>query len=210
MRKQIRDVIAVDDATFKANREELLAKEYTPPARGRGGTDNFQTSLTKSGMIVTEEDRAFVGQLVREVLEAGQQPEVTNDDELIDGIDRYFARCSDRNILPTVEEMYLYCGKSAQWGMDIIHGRSKGFSPRTSTILKKARARMQSLDTKLVEAGKLNFLTYCFRAKNYYGMTDKSEVVITPSTGNPDEYNSSDIRGKYLSAADVIDITDDQ
>ena len=36
---------------------------------------------------------------------------------------------------------------------------------------------MQTFDSKLVTTGALNFLTYCFRAKNYYGMVDKTEVV---------------------------------
>ena len=30
-------------------------------------------------------------------------------------------------------------------------------------------------------AGQMGFLVYCFRAKNYYGMTDQKEVVITPA-----------------------------
>ncbi len=40
---------------------------------------------------------------------------------------------------------------------------------------------MQTFDAKLVVSGKLNFLAYCFRAKNYYGMVDKQEMVLTPN-----------------------------
>ena len=61
---------------------------------------------------------------------------------------------------------------------------------------------MHSLDTKLVESGKLNFLAYCFRAKNYYGMTDKSEVVLTPNQ-QQEEYSADEIRKRYLPVDDA-------
>ena len=43
---------------------------------------------------------------------------------------------------------------------------------------------MRTFDAKLVVSGKLGFLAYCFRAKNYYGMVDKveHEVVTTVPT----------------------------
>ena len=47
-----------------------------------------------------------------------------------------------------------------------------------SEIIKKAKSFLQSFDAKLVICGQLNFLAYCFRAKNYYGMVDKREVEV--------------------------------
>ena len=48
----------------------------------------------------------------------------------------------------------------------------------------------------MATAGKLNFLAYCFRAKNYYGMQDKVEHVVTP--GTPDEYSRDYIESQYM------------
>ena len=44
----------------------------------------------------------------------------------------------------------------------------------------------------------MNFLAYCFRAKNYYGMVDKQEYVVTPNVRQEEEYNAEAIRSRYL------------
>ena len=44
----------------------------------------------------------------------------------------------------------------------------------------------------------MNFLAYCFRAKNYYGMVDKQEYVVTPNVKQEEEYNAEAIRSRYL------------
>lgn len=66
---------------------------------------------------------------------------------------------------------------------------------------------MKTFDAKLVIAGKLNFLAYCFRAKNYYGMQDKQEVVLTPNQQLGDQVPAEDLEKKYLE--DVIGTTID-
>ena len=71
---------------------------------------------------------------------------------------------------------------------------------------------LKTFDAKLVISGKLNFLAYCFRAKNYYGMVDKQEMVLTPNTNNEPEYDVEAIK-KRLSASQptlVIDSADSE
>jgi hypothetical protein len=71
---------------------------------------------------------------------------------------------------------------------------------------------LKTFDAKLVISGKLNFLAYCFRAKNYYGMVDKQEMVLTPNTNQEVDYNVDDIK-KRLSAPTstlVIDSADSE
>ena len=71
---------------------------------------------------------------------------------------------------------------------------------------------LKTFDAKLVISGKLNFLAYCFRAKNYYGMVDKQEMVLTPNTNNEPEYDVEAIK-KRLSAPTstlVIDSADSE
>ena len=77
--------------------------------------------------------------------------------------------------------MCLYTGysMSAVWNWE--NGRRDGFSAQTGEIIKKAKDFLKTFDAKLVISGQLNFLAYCFRAKNYYGMQDKQEVVLTPN-----------------------------
>lgn len=179
---------------------DVVMQERQIAHAGRRTRDD--TVQSRAGMIVTQEDRDFVSELLRETMEAYMMPKVKNDDELLQRLQDYFTRCSTRGIVPTIEEMILYCGYTNSWMYDITSGRNKGFTPQTSLILKKAKHFMHSLDTKLVESGKLNFLAYCFRAKNYYGMTDKSEVVLTPNQ-QQEEYSADEIRKRYLPVDDA-------
>lgn len=55
----------------------------------------------------------------------------------------------------------------------------------------------KTFDAKLVVSGKLNFLAYCFRAKNYYGMVDKQEHTLIASTDSGSDYNAEDIKRLY-------------
>ena len=61
---------------------------------------------------------------------------------------------------------------------------------------------MQTFDAKLVVSGKLNFLAYCFRAKNYYGMVDKQEMVLTPNQPQIEGFTPEQLQQKYIEASD--------
>ena len=177
------------------------------PKRGRGGTDNFPC---RRFTPETDEDRALVSQLLSEALTEYRQPRVKSDDELAQRIDNYFLRCAQHGQVPTVEEMSLSTGYSISTVMDWEIGRNKGFSPETSLIIKKAKGYLQTFDAKLVIAGKMNFLAYCFRAKNYYGMKDQQEVMLTPNTPLGEATSPEELRRKYLedvrgSGATIID-----
>ena len=45
-------------------------------------------------------------------------------------------------------------------------------------MIKKAKQILAGIDAKLVSQGKIPQITYIFRAKNFFGMTDKQEVVL--------------------------------
>jgi hypothetical protein len=155
------------------------SNEKKKPARGRGGTNNFPAARPK---IETEEDKALVSKLLTEVLDAYRQPKVKSDEELAERLDAYFMKCATTGQIPTVEEMCLCTGYSYATCWDWESGRKNGLGNFTAEIIKKAKETIKTFDAKLVIAGKMNFLAYCFRAKNYYGMVDKLEYVVTPNT----------------------------
>ena len=47
---------------------------------------------------------------------------------------------------------------------------------------------------KMVQEGKINPVTYIFRAKNYFGLQDKQEYVITPNNPLGDHADPEDIQ----------------
>lgn len=190
-----------------AENKEVAKTASGKPKRGRGGTDNFPC---RRFTPETDEDRALVSQLLSEALTEYRQPRVKSDDELAQRIDDYFLRCAQHGQVPTVEEMSLSTGYSISTVMDWEIGRNKGFSPETSLIIKKAKGYLQTFDAKLVIAGKMNFLAYCFRAKNYYGMKDQQEVMLTPNNPLGETTSPEELRRKYLedvrgSGATIID-----
>lgn len=149
------------------------------------------------------EDITLVKQLLTETLIEYRQSKVKSDEELKQRFDEYFHRCAVTGQIPTIEELYMTTGYTYEGVYDWVVGRSKGFSPETSNIVKKARNFMRSFDAKLVTSGKLNFLTYCFRSKNYYGMVDKVEHVLTPNNPLGDVTNPEEMRKRLREGTDV-------
>lgn len=149
------------------------------------------------------EDRAVVSKLLDEVLTEYHREKVRSDEELAERLDDYFRRCAETGQIPTIEEMSLSTGYTDTILSNWESGRELGFSKMTAQLVKKAKALVKSFDAKMVIAGKLNFLAYCFRAKNYYGMTDKQEYVLTPNTRSEEEFSAEDIRQRYMIEGDT-------
>ena len=162
--------------------------------KGRGGKNNFPQSNIS---VKTEDDKKLVSTLLTEVLVEHKQSKVQSDDELAERFNDYFTRCAKRGQIPTVEEMCMSTGYAQSTIWDWENGRRQGFSSATAEIIKKAKDVLKTFDAKLVISGKLNFLAYCFRAKNYYGMVDKQEMVVTPNMNNDSDYNVDDIKARY-------------
>lgn len=192
------------ETTEKMTDTELVevGKQIT---KGRGGKRNFPSSKMA---VETAEDKALVSKLLTEVLVEHKQPKVKSDEELAERLNDYFRRCAMNGQVPTVEEMCMSTGYTYWTCYDWETGRNKGFSPETSHIIKKAKDVLKTFDAKLVISGKLNFLAYCFRAKNYYGMVDKQEMVVTPNVNNDSDYNAEDIRARYLTDSPTPALTD--
>lgn len=174
---------------------EVVQATPTKPSRGRGGKNNFPSSKVS---VETEDDKLLVSTLLNEVLVEHKQPKVQNDEELAERFNDYFNRCAVSGQVPTVEEMCMSTGYALSTIWDWENGRRQGFSNSTAEIIKKAKDVLKTFDAKLVIAGKLNFLAYCFRAKNYYGMVDKQEMVLTPNTVTDSDYNADDIKKRYI------------
>ena len=58
-------------------------------------------------------------------------------------------------------------------------------------FIKKAKNTIATMDAELAQEGKIQPVVYMFRAKNYYGMKDQQEVVVTPNAQQ--EYSPEDL-----------------
>lgn len=165
----------------ETNKRELSNPKPKTPTKRSGHNKTGKGLPSVKYKAQTEEDKALVKQLLGEVLVEYKKPRVENDEELAKRFNEYFEMCSETGQVPTVEEMALSTGYSDKTLWNWQSGARRGFSDYTGEIVKKAKDFLKTFDAKLVVAGKLNFLTYCFRAKNYYDMSDKQEITVAPA-----------------------------
>ena len=156
---------------------------------GKLKNPNAAMNLPQMGLKKLEQDddkRVFIGKALNNILavsRAFEEP-VKTDEELCDRLNWFFDVCRETNQLPTVEKMCLAIGYDRATVWDWINGRCGcGISPVAPDILKKAKNLIASLDAELAQEGKIQPVVYMFRAKNYYGMKDQQDVVLTPNQG---------------------------
>ena len=153
------------------------------------------------------EDKALISKLLTEALDAYNQTKVSNDEELAERFNAYFHKCAETGQIPTVEEMAMYTGYAQSTVWDWETGRRGGFSPQTADIVKKAKEYLKTFDAKLVISGMENPIVYFFRAKNYYSMSDKQEIVITPNSQNEGDMSADDIAKRYIEDGRTVETT---
>lgn len=115
---------------------------------------------------------------------------VKSDEECAERLNEFFQHCTETGEIPTVEKMCLALGTTRQ----TVYRWEQGELTHTrSDMIKKAKEILAAIDAELVSHNKIPQVTYIFRAKNFFGMSDKTEVVVAPS--NPlDSLNADDAR----------------
>lgn len=153
-------------------------------------------------LLEDPEGMSIIGKAILAGRMAMRMPPVQSNAELQQRLDEYFQMAQQREIPPTVEEMALYCGYTAQAFKDWRLGNRKGFSDvpypgaSTATICQKALNIMHQVDAVLTESGKLNTVAYIFRSKNYYDMADRQEITITPSENSTAPLSAEEIAAR--------------
>ena len=154
-----------------------------------------------NGMLVKgDEKRELTARLLTEALATYNMPKVTSDAELEQRFADYFEHCARTGEKPTVEQMAQCTGYTVATLWDWENGRNKGFSSATSEISKKAKEFLRVFDAKLLMEGALNPVSYIFRAKNYYGMKDVQDYVLTPNNPLGAESDPGAMAQKYQQA----------
>ena len=168
---------------------------------GKLKNPNAAMNLPQMGLKKLEQDddkRVFIGKALNNILavsKAFDAPPKT-EQELCERLNWFFHTCQETNQLPTVEKMCLALSMPRNTVFDWETGASPGLGPATANILKKAKNLIASLDAELAQEGKIQPVVYMFRAKNYYGMKDQQDVVLTPNQ-NSDFQDRATIEAKY-------------
>lgn len=173
------------------------------PATGRGAKFNGPSARLK---LIEQDDekRTFMAKCIANNLvffKMGQDP-VTNDDELCERLNWFFATCAETQQLPLYEKMANCLGYHRSTLNDWETGIKPGFSPATKLIINQAKQLLASIDAELAQEGKIQPVIYMFRSKNFYGMRDQQEVVVTPSNGGVEAVSIETIEAKYAELPD--------
>ena len=161
--------------------EEIVKKK-----RGRGGTENFPTTLSGT----KKEDVQRIGS---NLLKWYKMPKAVTDEEIAERLNMFFETCIANGEVMTVEKMALDLGygRATIWKCETD---GEVCTPARRYLIKKAKELLASFDAEMVTEGKINPVTYIFRAKNYFGLQDKQEYVLTPNNPLGDTKDPSDIQ----------------
>lgn len=164
-------------------------------------TETALTKRQKAGNKVAQKDQAK-----RQALDAVTYfqglPTVQTDVDVANRLSMFFDRCRETGEAPTVEKMCLALGtyyvKVSEWE----HNRRlrPGMSQSTTEMIRKAKQMIAAYDAEMVMNGQLNATAYFFRSKNYYGMKDQVEQVLT---SKDTEQTYEDLEKRY---GEVIDV----
>ena len=173
----------------KEKSAEHSTEQKTQP-RKRGS----KSASVKANLKADKDD---ISRIIMESFQYFNRKPPKDNKELADRLNGYFTQCSETGQIPTVEDMALACGVTVATLWDWENRRPA--NPERTEMIKKAKSIMAAMDSKLVQEGKIPQVTYIFRAKNFYGMKDQQEVVLTPNASPlGDQKDAESLQKKYL------------
>lgn len=173
--------------------DKIAGKAVRKVTKRPAGGDQASTD------IMCDASREEVKQIMREHLYWYNRTCVKTDDECADRAAEFFEHVASTGETPTWEKFCLAMGTVRE----VVFKWERGDLGLTrSNIIKKAKEIIAGYDARMVTEGKIPQVVYIFRSKNYYGMADKSEVVLTPNTGL-ESASKEDLEQKYLDAAQI-------
>ena len=171
---------------------ELTEKngEVVKKKRGRGGTHNFP-------QMIESPKADDVRRIGFTILKWYNMEKAVTDEEIRERLYRSFVETLENGEIPTVEEMSLALGydRATIWRWET---GGEGSTPARRNLIKKAKEFLASFDAKLVQENKINPTTYIFRAKNYFGLRDTQEYVLTPNNPLGDTKDPAEIQQRLL------------
>ena len=154
--------------------DEVKKTAPVKTSRKRGS----KSASVKANLINTTE--SDISRIVRESYQYFGRKPPKNDEECAQRLNDYFKQCNDEGQLPTIEDMALALGTTRTSLWEWENNRKCG-SVRADMI-KQAKQIVAGIDAKMAAEGKIPQVVYIFRAKNFYGMKDQQDVIVTPKT----------------------------
>ena len=178
--------------------EQVPAKQENPEKEEKPKkTCGAKSASVTANCTATKEE---ISRIVMESFQYFNREPVKTNEECAERLNAYFSQCSTTGQIPTVEDMALALGVTRwtllDWEKECVK------NPVRSSMIKKAKQILAGIDAKLVSEHKIPQITYIFRAKNFFGMRDQQEVVLTPNKSPlGDGGDAETIKNKYIESA---------
>lgn len=175
---------------------KLQNKHNAKPKRGRGGTHNFPNKREdQKGHVIQRIGYPLINSFADSIT---PETRAVTDEELSNRLIEYFTFTIDNEKIPTVEGMALHLGYDVATLRRWQFGQ-EGSTPFRRSLIKKAKGLLAAFDAELVMENKVNPTGYIFRAKNYYGMKDVQDHVISATDPLGDKEDPEVIRKRLES-----------
>lgn len=164
---------------------ERIAKAAVLPRGSKSASVEATTTASK-------ED---IKQITGNILYWYKRDIVKTDEECAERLDEFFTHINETGEIPTVEKMCLALGTTRKTVWEWENGRTNG--GRRSAMIQKAKEILAAIDAELVSHGKIPQVTYIFRSKNFFGMRDQTDIVVTPNNPLGESVTAEEIAEKY-------------
>ncbi len=171
-------------------KNDLVEVEKQIVKKKRGG----KTASVKHNTSAKADDIKRIGM---NLLKWYNMPKAVTDEEIRERLEMYFVETLKAGEIPTVEAMSLALGydRKTIWSWEV---GGEGTTPARRNLIKKAKEFLASFDAQLVQEGKVNPTTYIFRAKNYFGLKDEVEYVLTPNNPLGEQKDPTEIKKRLI------------
>jgi hypothetical protein len=128
-----------------------------------------------------------------------------------DRLNEFFVIHENYDMKPTVAGMGMALGLDRRRLWEIKTGTLQGgtshhaLPKETMDSIKRAYEYMEILWENYMQNGKINPVSGIFLGKNNFGYQDKTEYVLTPNTNVESDYNTDDIKKRYLTDSQLSD-----
>lgn len=111
----------------------------------------------------------------------------------------YLQKCAEQDMKVGNQAAYMAIGITKQQAWEWENNRSR--NPARADFIKKVRQICGVFREGLMQDGKVNPVTGIFWQKNYDGMKDQTEMVLTPNNPLGDMKDTKALEQKYLESA---------
>ena len=193
----------MENETKKRGRPPKQKEQIEASTPEQAGEQIVKRKRTTPGDLVSASSAksADVSRILANCMKWYGLEKVKSADELRERTVNFFTNCIQNGEIPTWEKYCMMTGYYRQTIWDWVTGVSVSeLGPAANDIVKKAKEFVATFESELVTEGKVNPVVYIFRAKNYFGMKDQQEYVLTPNRPLGNDADATTIAEKYVAA----------